>query len=181
MNPRVQDKYIKQVAPALMKEFGLKNIMQVPKLQKVVINMGLGRAASEPKLVDFAVGELAKITGQKPVVTRARKAISNFKLRKGLPIGCCVTLRKQTMYEFIDRLCSVALPRVRDFRGVSVKGFDNRGNYTLGLKEHTIFPEIEMDKIDSNIGMNITFVSNAKNKEQGRALLTHLGVPFRAR
>ena len=181
MIPRVQEKYLKEVVPALTQHFGYKNAMEVPRLKKIVINMGLGRAATEPKLIDFAVAELAKMTGQKPVVTRSKKAISNFKIRKDMPIGCMVTLRKQGMYEFFDRLCSLALPRVKDFRGVSPKGFDKAGNYTLGLKEHTIFPEIDIDRIENIVGMNITFVTTAVNRDHGRELLAQLGVPFRSR
>lgn len=176
---RIKEKYQKEVVPALLKKFGYKNPMQVPRLKKIVLNMGLGKAVSEPKVVDFAAGEMGKITGQKPVLTRAKKAISNFKLRKGLPIGCMVTMRKDRMYEFFDRLCNVALPRVRDFRGVSNKAFDDRGNYTLGLKEHTIFPEVDFDKVETQMGMNITIVTTAKNKEEGMELLTLLGLPFR--
>ena len=181
MVPRLQEKYSNAVVPALMKRFGYKNVMQVPKVKKIVINLGLGRASGEPKLIDFAVNELAKITGQKPVVTRSRKAISNFKIRKDMPIGCMVTLRKQHMYEFLDRLCSVALPRVRDFRGVSPKGFDSAGNYTMGIKEHSIFPEVNLDKLENVVGMNVTFVTSAVNKEQGLELLTQFGIPFRSR
>jgi len=179
MTPRLKDQYVKEIVPALMKKFGYKNQMQVPKLEKIVLNIGLGRAVNEPKIVDFAVGELAKITGQKPVVTRSKKAISNFKLRKGLPIGCMVTLRQNHMYEFFDRLCNISLPRVRDFRGVSNKAFDNSGNYTLGLKEHIIFPEVEAEKLEGAMGMNITFVTTASNQDEGMELLSLMGMPFR--
>ncbi|MCB0309335.1 MAG: 50S ribosomal protein L5 [Bdellovibrionales bacterium] len=181
MAARLKEKYEKEVVPALVTKFGYKNKMQVPGLSKIVINIGLGRAVNEPKIVDYAAGELGKITGQKPVLTKAKKAISNFKLRKGLPIGCMVTLRKNQMYEFFDRLCNIGLPRVRDFRGVSVKAFDDRGNYTLGLKEHSIFPEVDLDKVDSTMGMNITFVTTADSKDEGMELLSLLGMPFRKR
>lgn len=179
ITPRLKEQYTKEIVPALMTKFGYKNRMEVPKLEKIVLNIGLGRAVNEPKIVDFAVGELGKITGQKPVVTRSKKAISNFKLRKGLPIGCMVTLRQNHMYEFFDRLCSISLPRVRDFRGVSFKAFDSNGNYTLGLKEHTIFPEVEMDKMEGSMGMNITFVTTASTRDEGMELLSLMGMPFR--
>lgn len=180
MTPRIKEKYLKETVPALMKKFEYKNVMQVPKLEKIVLNMGLGRAVNEPKIVDLAAGEMGKLTGQKPVLTKSKKAISNFKLRKGLPIGCMVTLRKNHMYEFMDRLCNVALPRVRDFRGVSTKAFDSSGNYTLGLREHTIFPEIDMEKAENSaLGMNITFVTTANSKDEGMELLALLGMPFR--
>jgi large subunit ribosomal protein L5 len=180
MAARLKETYLKEVVPTLMKQFSFKNRMQVPRLQKIVLNVGLGKQAiAEAKVIDMAVTELGRITGQKPVVTKAKKAISNFKLRKGLSIGCMVTLRQERMFEFMDRLCNVALPRVRDFKGVSPKGFDGRGSYTLGLKEHVIFPEIDFDKVEKSFGMNVTFVTTAKNKEETRGLLTHLGMMFR--
>ena len=178
--PRLQEKYLKDVVPALTKQFELKNPNQVPRLEKIVINMGLGAAVTNPKIVDAAVEELRAITGQKPVVTRSKKAIASFKLRAGIPIGVMVTLRKDRMWEFLDRLVSLALPRTRDFRGVSRKAFDGKGNYTLGLKEQIIFPEINYDRIDVIKGLNISFVTSAKTDEEGRALLAHLGMPFRA-
>lgn len=178
--PRFSIKYTKEVVPALTKQFSYKNPMQVPRLEKIVINMGLGAAVSNPKIIDAAVEELRAITGQKPVVTRAKKAIATFKLRAGLPIGAMVTLRGPRMWEFADRLISISLPRVRDFRGVSRKAFDGKGNYTLGLKEQIIFPEINYDRIDVIKGLNISFVTTAKTDEEGRALLQHLGMPFRS-
>ena len=177
--PRLLDRYKGEVVPALTKQFSYKNPMQVPRLEKIVINMGLGAAVSNPKIIDAAVEELRAITGQKPVVTRAKKAIATFKLRAGLPIGAMVTLRGPRMWEFADRLISISLPRVRDFRGVSRKAFDGKGNYTLGLKEQIIFPEINYDRIDVIKGLNISFVTTAKTDEEGRALLQHLGMPFR--
>ncbi|MGA2450925.1 MAG: 50S ribosomal protein L5 [Polyangiaceae bacterium] len=168
------------MVPALSKQFKYKNQMQVPRLEKIVLNMGLGAAVANPKLMDTAVEELVAISGQKPVITRARKAIANFKLRAGLPIGAMVTLRRARMWEFFDRLVTVALPRTRDFKGVSRKAFDGKGNYTLGLREQIIFPEINYDKIDAIKGMNISFVTTAKTDEEGRALLQQLGMPFRA-
>ena len=177
---RLALKYKSDVAPALTKQFNYKNAMEVPRLQKIVVNMGLGAAVSNPKIIDTAVVELQAITGQKPVVTRSKKAIASFKLRAGLPIGAMVTLRGERMWEFLDRLVNISLARVRDFRGVSRKAFDGKGNYTLGLKEQIIFPEINYDRIDVVKGMNISFVTTAKNDEEGRALLTHLGMPFRA-
>ena len=178
--PRLAEKYREQVIPALTKQFQYKNPMQVPRLQKIVINMGLGAAVANPKIIDSAVEELTAIGGQKPVVTRSRKAIANFKLRAGLPIGAMVTLRSARMWEFLDRLVTLALPRTRDFKGVSRKAFDGKGNYTLGLKEQIIFPEINYDRIDAIKGMNISFVTTAKTDEEGRALLQQLGMPFRA-
>ncbi|MCP9454491.1 MAG: 50S ribosomal protein L5 [Nitrospira sp.] len=172
--------YREKVVPALMKEFHYTNIMQVPKLECIVLNVGMGEALQNVKLLESAVGELAAITGQKPVVTRAKKAIAGFKLRKGLPIGAKVTLRGRRMYEFFDRLVTLALPRIRDFRGVSPKSFDGRGNYTLGLKEQLIFPEIKYDDVASIHGMDVTIVTTAKTNEEGKALLKHLGMPFRA-
>ncbi len=178
--PRLRDKYKADVVPALVKQFDYKNPMEVPRLQKIVVNMGLGAAVQNPKIIDAAVLELGAITGQKPVVTRARKAIAAFKLRAGLPIGAVVTLRAERMWEFLDRLANLALPRTRDFRGISRKAFDGKGNYTLGLKEQIIFPEINYDRIDLIKGMNISFVTTARTDEEARALLQHLGMPFRA-
>jgi large subunit ribosomal protein L5 len=180
VNPRFSEKYAKDVVPALTKQFSYTNPNQVPRLQKIVINMGLGAAVTNPKIVDAAVEELRAITGQKPVVTRAKKAIASFKLRAGIPIGAMVTLRSGRMWEFLDRLVTLALPRTRDFRGVSRKAFDGKGNYTLGLREQIIFPEINYDRIDVIKGLNISFVTTARTDEEGRALLQHLGMPFRA-
>ncbi|MBK9261139.1 MAG: 50S ribosomal protein L5 [Polyangiaceae bacterium] len=177
--PRVRKKYRDTVVAALSKKFGYKNPMMVPRLQKVVINMGLGAAVGNPKIIDSAVEDLRSIAGQKPVVTRARKSIATFKLRENLPIGVTVTLRRDRMWEFIDRLISFSLPRVRDFKGVSPKGFDGRGNFTMGLREQIIFPEVDYDKVDVVKGMNISFVTTARTDEEGRALLTELGIPFR--
>jgi len=178
--PRFKTVYREHVVPTLRKQFGYKNPMQVPRIQKIVINMGLGEATSNPKIVESAVTELTMLCGQKPVITRAKKAISNFKLRAGLAIGAMVTLRQDRMWEFLDRLVSLALPRVRDFKGVSPKGFDGRGNYTLGMREQIVFPEIEYDKVEKIKGMNISFVTTAKNDEEGKALLLAFGMPFRA-
>ena len=177
--PRLIKKYKDEVVPQLMKDFTLQNIMQVPKLERIVVNMGLGEAVQNAKIVESATEELAAITGRKPVVTRAKKSIASFKLREGMPIGAMVTLRGEQMYDFLDRLISVALPRTRDFKGISPKAFDGRGNYTLGVREQIIFPEINYDKIDRIKGMNITFVTTAETDEQGRALLKSLGMPFR--
>jgi large subunit ribosomal protein L5 len=179
MNARLKDKYTKEVIPALKKEFGYTNIMAVPKLEKVVINMGLGEATANAKLVDTGADELARITGQKPVVRRAKKSIAAFKVRKGMPIGTMVTLRGERMWEFLDRLISIALPRVRDFKGVSPKGFDGRGNYTLGLRDQLLFPEIDYMKVDKARGMNVSVVTTAKTDEEARKLLQFIGVPFR--
>ncbi|MBN2803335.1 MAG: 50S ribosomal protein L5 [Deltaproteobacteria bacterium] len=176
--PRMWDKYQKVVHAKLMEEFKYANTMQVPKLQKVVLNMGLGEAIQNSKIIDSAVTELEAITGQKPVVRKARKAIANFKLRAGMPIGCSVTLRKDQMWEFVDRFISYALPRVRDFKGVNKKGFDGRGNYSVGIKEQIIFPEVDYDKVDKIKGLNITFVTTAKSDEESFMLLKHLGMPF---
>lgn len=176
---RLRELYNKEIVPQLMKEFSYKNVMQVPKLEKIVVNMGLGEAIQNVKILDSAVVELGAITGQKAVITKAKKSIASFKLREGMPIGCMVTLRREQMYEFLDRLMNVSLPRVRDFKGVSGKGFDGRGNYSLGIKEQLIFPEIEYDKIDKVKGLNITIVTTAKNDEEGKALLKQLGMPFR--
>jgi large subunit ribosomal protein L5 len=176
---RFAEKYVKDVIPALTKQFSYKNPNQVPRLRKIVLNMGLGAAVTNPKIVDAAVEELKAITGQKPVVTRAKKAIASFKLRAGIPIGAMVTLRRARMWEFWDRLVTLALPRTRDFRGVSRKAFDGKGNYTLGLREQIIFPEINYDRIDVIKGLNISFVTTARTDEEGRALLSNLGMPFR--
>jgi large subunit ribosomal protein L5 len=176
----MQAKYEGAAVEALKSRFSYKNAMQVPRIQRVVINMGLGVAVGNPKVIDSAVKELTQITGQKPVVTRSKKSIATFKLREGMPIGVMVTLRKDRMWEFVDRLISLALPRVRDFRGVSGKAFDGAGNYTLGLKEQTVFPEIDFDKVDAARGMNITFVTTAKTNEEGKELLKQLGMPFRS-
>jgi large subunit ribosomal protein L5 len=176
---RLKEKYTQEIVPAMMKKFNYKNIMQVPKIEKVVINMGVGDAVQNAKLLDAAVNDLTLIAGQKPVITRAKKSISGFKLREGMPIGAKVTLRGDRMYYFLDKLFNVALPRVRDFRGVSTKGFDGRGNYTLGLKEQLIFPEIEYDKVDKIRGMDVVIVTTAKTDEEARELLNELGMPFR--
>src|SRR5438105_6009287 len=176
---RLRVAYREQIIPALMKEFGYKNPMQVPKVEKVVVNMGLGEAITNNKLIEQAEEQMMAISGQKAVVTRSRKSIANFKLRENQAIGCMVTLRKSRMYEFFDRLVSIALPRVRDFKGVSGKSFDGKGNYTLGIREQIIFPEINYDKIEKIKGMNITIVTTARNDEEGRALLRHMGMPFR--
>ncbi len=176
---RLQTRYRTQVVPALMKELGLTNPMQVPRLQKVVLNMGLGDAVQNAKIIDSAVVEMAAISGQKPVITRAKKSIATFKLRENMPIGVMVTLRRDRMWDFIDRLITFGLPRVRDFKGISAKSFDGRGNYSLGVREQIIFPEIDYDKIDKIKGMNISFVTTATSDDHGRALLAHLGLPFR--
>jgi len=175
---RLKDKYQQEVVPALMKKFGYKNIMEVPKVEKVVVNIGLGEAIANSKALDAAIGDLTAIVGQKPVVTRAKKSIAGFKLREGMPIGCKVTLRGERMEFFLDKLLNVALPRIRDFRGISAKGFDGRGNYTVGIKEQLIFPEIEYDKVDRIRGMEITMVTSAKTDEEARELLRLLGTPF---
>ncbi len=177
--PRLLQRYKEEVVPALMERFGYKNVMQVPKIEKVVVNIGLGEALQNPKAIDNAARDLATITGQKPLVTRARKAIATFKLRKGNPIGLKVTLRGRRMYDFLDRLFNVALPRVRDFRGVSPDSFDGRGNYTLGLREQLIFPEIDYDQVDRVRGMEVTIVTTAETDEEARELLRLLGMPFR--
>ena len=176
---RLKIRYRKEGVPSLMKEFGFKNPNQVPRMEKIVINMGLGEALANNKILESAVDQLGAITGQKPVVTRARKSIANFKLRQGQAIGAAVTLRNDRMYEFVDRLINVALPRVRDFKGVSSKAFDGKGNYTLGVREQIIFPEINYDQIEKVKGLNISFVTTARNDEQGLALLRHFGMPFR--
>ena len=178
MASRLQEKYNNQVAPAMMEKFGYKNIMEIPKLDKIVINMGVGNAKENPKGLEKAVEEMEMISGQKPVITRARKSVANFKLREGMPIGAKVTLRSDKMYYFLDKLVSVTLPRVRDFRGVNPNAFDGRGNYALGVKEQIIFPEIEYDKIDQVRGMDVIFVTTAKADEEARELLKSLGMPF---
>jgi len=175
---RIAEQFKNEVSPALMKQFNYSSVMAVPRIAKVVINMGVGDAISDNKIMDQAVEELTTIAGQKAVVTRARKSIANFKLRAGMPIGCRVTLRGKRMYEFLDRLLNLALPRVRDFRGVSPRAFDGRGNYTLGIRDHLIFPEIDITKVDKSKGMNITIVTNAKDDDQARFLLRELGLPF---
>ena len=177
--PRLKEAYRRQVVPALMKEFSYKNPMQVPRLERIVLNVGMGEAIQNVKLLESASTELGVVTGQRPVITKAKKAIAGFKLRQGMPIGAKVTLRSDRMYEFLDRLVSVALPRIRDFRGVSPKAFDGRGNYTLGLKEQLIFPEIKYDSVASIHGMDITIVTTAKTNDEGKALLRYLGMPFR--
>jgi large subunit ribosomal protein L5 len=176
---RLKDYYSKTVVPALVKEFNYKNPMQVPKMEKIVINMGLGEAISNVKIIDGAVQEMAIITGQKPIINKAKKSIATFKLRQGMPIGCSVTLRKNNMYEFFDRLVNAALPKVRDFRGISPNAFDGRGNFSIGLQEQTIFPEIEYDKVEKVKGMNITIVTTAKTDNEARLLLKLMGVPFK--
>ncbi|HLL76561.1 MAG TPA: 50S ribosomal protein L5 [Pyrinomonadaceae bacterium] len=179
MAARLRERYTKEIAPALAKEFEITNAMAVPRLEKIVINMGMGEAVANAKVIDTAADELRAIAGQKPVVTKAKKSIAQFKLRQGMPIGTMVTLRGDRMYEFLDRLVSVALPRVRDFRGVSPKAFDGRGNYTLGIRDQLIFPEIDFNKVDKTRGMNISIVTTARNDEHARALLKALGMPFR--
>ena len=176
---RLKDYYSKTVVPALIKEFKYKNPMQVPKMEKIVINMGLGEAIQNVKIIDGAVQELAAITGQKPIINKAKKSIATFKLRQGMPIGCSVTLRKNNMYEFFDRLVNAALPKVRDFRGISLNAFDGRGNFSIGLQEQIIFPEIEYDKVEKVKGMNITIVTTAKTDAEARLLLKLMGVPFK--
>ena len=175
---RLKDKYVSEIAPALMEKYGYKSTMQIPKLDKVVINIGMGEAKENPKAIDAAAADLAAITGQKPVVTKAKNSVANFKLREGMNIGCKVTLRSDKMYEFMDRLFNIALPRVRDFRGINPDSFDGRGNYAFGLKEQLIFPEIEYDKIDKIRGMDIIFVTTAKTDEEARELLTLMGAPY---
>ena len=179
MGARLKEHYLKKVVPALTKEFSYTNVMAVPKLEKITINMGVGEATQNAKVMDGAANELAQIAGQKPVINKARKSIAAFKLREGMPIGCSVTLRGDRMYEFLDRLMNIALPRVRDFRGVSPKGFDGRGNYTLGLKDQLIFLEIDYLKVDKGRGMNVSVVTTARTDEEARKLLQFLGMPFR--
>ena len=177
---RLKQKYQDEVVPAMMKEFSYKNSMQVPRLEKITINVGVGEATQNIKAIDTTVAEITSIAGQKPVVTRAKKAIANFKLREGVPIGCMVTLRRDRMYEFLDRLIHVALPRVRDFKGISDRSFDGRGNYSLGLREQIIFPEIQADKVEKTRGMTVSFITTAKTDQEGRVLLKLLGMPFAA-
>lgn len=175
---RLKEKYIKEIAPAMMERFKYKSVMEIPKLEKVVINMGLGEVKENPKAIESAMGDLAKITGQKPIVTKAKKSIAAFKLREGMNIGCKVTLRSDKMYAFVDKLINISLPRIRDFHGVSANSFDGRGNYALGLKEQLIFPEIEYDKIDKVRGMDVIFVTTAKTDEEARELLRLMGMPY---
>lgn len=177
---RMKEMYKKEVAPALMEKFSYKSVMEIPKLDKIVINIGLGEAKDNPKAIEAACSDLEQITGQKPIITKARKSVANFKLREGMNIGCKVTLRAEKMYEFVDRLFNVALPRVRDFRGINPNGFDGRGNYSLGIHEQLIFPEIDYDKIDKLRGMDINFVTTAKTDEEARELLKLMGAPFRS-
>jgi large subunit ribosomal protein L5 len=179
MMPRLLERYRSEIVPKLSQEFGFKNVHQVPRLEKVVVNMGVGKATQNAKLVEKAAEELAAITGQKAAIRRARKSIANFKLRQGQPVGCTVTLRGARMWEFFDRLVNVSLPRVRDFKGVSAKAFDGRGNYSLGIREQIIFPEIDYDSVENITGLNITVVTSARNDAEGKALLAHLGMPFR--
>lgn len=176
--PRLQDKYNNEVVKAMMDKFGYKNAMEVPKLEKIVINMGVGEAKENAKVLESAVSDLTIIAGQKPVITKAKKSVANFKLREGMPIGCKVTLRSKKMYEFADKLINIALPRVRDFRGISDRSFDGRGNFSLGIKEQLIFPEIDYDKIDKVRGLDVVFVTTAKTDEEARELLKFLGMPF---
>lgn len=179
MAARLKERYQKEIAPAIAKEFSIANPMAIPRVEKIVINMGMGEAIANSKILDTAADELRAVTGQKPVITKAKKSIASFKLRQGMPIGVMVTLRGDRMYEFLDRLVSIALPRVRDFRGVSPKAFDGRGNYTIGVREQLIFPEVDFNKVDKLRGMNISIVTTARNDEQARALLKGLGMPFR--
>jgi large subunit ribosomal protein L5 len=176
----LQERYKKEIIPAMMKAFSYKNVMQVPRLEKVVLNMGLGEASNDPKILDGAVAEMTLIAGQKPILTRSKKAIANFKLKKDVPIGCAVTLRREKMYGFLLRFLNISLARVRDFKGVSPKGFDGRGNFTMGIREQLIFPEIDYDKVDKVKGMNITIVTTARTDEEARELLKLFGMPFRA-
>ena len=180
MITRLHEKYRKEAIPALSKRFGYTNTMAVPRVSKVTVNIGMGEASANVKLLDTAVAELGQIAGQKPVITRAKKSIANFKIRKGMPIGCMVTLRGERMYEFLDRLISIALPRVRDFKGLPPNSFDGRGNYTIGIKDQLVFPEIDYTRVDKIKGMNVTITTTARNDEEGRELLKLLGVPFRA-
>jgi large subunit ribosomal protein L5 len=177
--PNLQVRYVGEIRPALQKQFGFTSVMAVPRLEKIVVNMGLGAAVQNPKMIDQAVEDLARIAGQRPVVTRARKSIANFKLREGMPIGASVTLRKARMYEFLERLIRIALPRVRDFRGLNDRGFDGNGNYTLGVREQTIFPEVDLDKVEHVVGLSVTLVTSAENDEHGRALVEALGMPLK--
>ncbi|HTM09742.1 MAG TPA: 50S ribosomal protein L5 [Verrucomicrobiae bacterium] len=180
MAARLKKKYDEEVVPAMMKEFGYKNSLQVPRLERITLNMALSEATQNVKVLDSAAAEIAAITGQKPVITKAKKAIANFKLRQGVPIGCMVTLRRDRMYEFLDRLIHAALPRVRDFKGIPGKSFDGRGNYSLGLRDQVIFPEIVADKVDKTRGLTVSIVTTAKTDDEGKALLKHLGMPFAA-
>jgi large subunit ribosomal protein L5 len=180
MNARLKKKYDEEVVPAMMKDFGYKNALQVPRLERITLNMALSEATQNVKVLDSAAAELAAITGQRPVITKAKKAIANFKLRQGVPIGCMVTLRRDRMYEFLDRLIHAALPRVRDFKGIPPKSFDGRGNYSLGLRDQIIFPEIVADKVDKSRGLTVSFVTTAHTDDEGRALLKYLGMPFAA-
>ena len=177
--PRLKDKYLKQVVPEMMKKFKYKSVMAVPRLQKTIINIGLGSATKDSKIMDEAVKELAVISGQKPIITRAKKSISNFGVRKDMPVGCKVTLRSDRMYEFLDKFINIAIARIRDFRGIPSDSFDGRGNYTVGVKEQLIFPEIDFDQVTNTLGMNITIVTSALNDEEGKALLESMGVPFK--
>ena len=177
--PRLKDKYLKQVVPEMMKKFKYKSVMAVPRLQKTIINIGLGSATKDSKIMDEAVKELAVISGQKPIITRAKKSISNFGIRKDMPVGCKVTLRSDRMYEFLDKFINIAIARIRDFRGIPSDSFDGRGNYTIGVKEQLIFPEIDFDQVTNTLGMNITIVTSALNDEEGKALLESMGVPFK--
>jgi len=177
--PRLKDKYLKQVIPEMMKKFKYKSVMAVPKLQKTIINIGLGSATKDSKIMDEAVKELAVISGQKPIITRAKKSISNFGIRKDMPVGCKVTLRSDRMYEFLDKFINIAIARIRDFRGIPSDSFDGRGNYTIGVKEQLIFPEIDFDQVTNTLGMNITIVTSALNDEEGKALLKLMGAPFK--
>lgn len=176
--PRLKVKYEKEIVPSLIEKFGYKTVMRVPKLEKIVISQGIGEAVADKKIIDYAIEDLGKITGQKAVATRSKKDVSNFKLRKGVSIGTKVTLRREKMYDFLDRLISASLPRTRDFKGISPKGFDGRGNYNMGIKEHIVFPEINIDKVNKILGMDITFVTSAHNDEEGKALLDAFGFPF---
>jgi large subunit ribosomal protein L5 len=178
MGARLKQKYVEEIIPKLRKDYGIENLMAVPRLNRIVLNVGLGEATQNAKLLDVAVDELTSIAGQKAVITRAKKSISTFKLREGMPIGCRVTLRGERMYEFLDRLINIALPRVRDFRGLSAKSFDGRGNYTLGIRDHTIFPEIDFAKVDKSRGLNVTIVTTAGRDDTARALLSEFGLPF---
>jgi len=177
---RLQQFYREMVVPQLMQQFGYRSVMEVPRLQKIVLNMGVGEAVADKKVMENAVGDMTKLAGQKPIVTKARKAIAGFKIREGYPVGCSVTLRRRQMYEFLDRFVSIALPRVRDFRGVSPRGFDGQGNYNMGIKEQIIFPEIDYDKVDALRGMNITFTTTAKTDDEAKALLLAFRFPFRS-
>ena len=176
---RLKELYVKEVAPALLKKFGYKSVMQIPKLDKIVVNVGCGEARDNSKVIDAVITDLSAITGQRPIVCKARKSVANFKLREGMPIGARVTLRKDRMWDFLDKLMNFALPRVRDFRGIPDRGFDGRGNFTLGIKEHTIFPELEIDRVENPKGMNITIVTSAATDKEGKFLLDQLGMPFR--